>query len=112
MKAELVKKIDLILSDPSTSQWMRDSLRTALGRDPVDAANDAELLAKLLAEAAEPPDFVFTFTFTARPKGSSGRLYDCEMDVIGKEEGKAALKLYDKYEHITLHGKPKVKQLD
>lgn len=38
-----------ILASPSTSFWLKDALQAALQRDPVDAANDAELLAAVLA---------------------------------------------------------------
>ena len=38
------------LDDPAASKWLKDALRSALGRDPVDAANEAEYLAKILAE--------------------------------------------------------------
>ena len=41
--------IDEILADPSASFWLRNALLAALSRDPVDAANDAEVLARLLA---------------------------------------------------------------
>jgi hypothetical protein len=44
--------IDEILNDPSASNWLRDALRKALDRDPVDAANDAEILAAVLAARA------------------------------------------------------------
>ena len=37
-----------ILSDPSASDWLKQSLKTALSRDPVDAANDADVLSKVL----------------------------------------------------------------
>jgi hypothetical protein len=40
--------IDDVLRDPAASFWLKDSLRSALARDPVDAANDAEVLAQLL----------------------------------------------------------------
>ena len=40
--------IEEILHDPASSLWLRNALRTALVRDPVDAANDAEVLARLL----------------------------------------------------------------
>jgi hypothetical protein len=39
-----------VLSDPATSHWLRDALRSAIERDLVDAAHDAELLAKVLAD--------------------------------------------------------------
>jgi hypothetical protein len=42
-----------ILSDPSASLWLKDALRLALLRDPVDAANDSEFLAYLLARRCE-----------------------------------------------------------
>lgn len=37
-----------VLSDPSASHWLKNALRAALSRDPVDAANDAEVLARVL----------------------------------------------------------------
>jgi hypothetical protein len=42
--------VEELLSDPSTSFWLRNALTSALLRDPVDAANDAEILARLLDE--------------------------------------------------------------
>jgi len=40
--------IEDILHDPATSLWLKAASRTALDRDPVDAANDAEMLLRLL----------------------------------------------------------------
>lgn len=40
--------IEEVLRDPSASLWLKAALRSALARDPVDAANDAEVLALLL----------------------------------------------------------------
>lgn len=37
-----------ILQDPTASYWLKDALRQSLGRDPVDAVNDAEWLAEYL----------------------------------------------------------------
>lgn len=37
-----------VLRDPAASHWLKDALRPALARDPVDAANDAEMLSRLL----------------------------------------------------------------
>lgn len=37
-----------ILVDVSASDWVKDALRSALERDPVDALNDAEILVKVL----------------------------------------------------------------
>jgi hypothetical protein len=41
-------QIERVLRDPAASFWLKEALRTALARDPVDAANDAEVLARLL----------------------------------------------------------------
>jgi hypothetical protein len=41
-------EVDQVLSDPAASFWLKDALRSALARDPVDAANDAEVLFRLL----------------------------------------------------------------
>ncbi len=41
-------ELEEILRDPAGSLWLKDALRSALARDPVDAANDAEVLARLL----------------------------------------------------------------
>lgn len=38
-----------LIASPSTSFWLRDSLLAALGRDPVDAAADAEMLSQVLS---------------------------------------------------------------
>ncbi len=40
--------IDEVLRDPAASFWLKGALRSAMARDPVDAANDAEVLAALL----------------------------------------------------------------
>jgi hypothetical protein len=47
---------EALLASASASFWLKDALRAALQRDPVDAANDAELLAAVLASrcAAHP----------------------------------------------------------
>lgn len=42
-----------LLADPASSKWVRLALRSALDRDPVDAANDAEVLARVLARRLE-----------------------------------------------------------
>jgi hypothetical protein len=39
-----------IIDDPSASDWLKGALRSALARDPVDALNDALLLAGTLEE--------------------------------------------------------------
>lgn len=47
------EEIRKILQEPGTSSWMKVALSTALNRDPVDAVNDAELLAIVLKHRAE-----------------------------------------------------------
>jgi hypothetical protein len=39
-----------ILDDPAASDWLKGALRSALERDPVDALNDALLLAGTLEQ--------------------------------------------------------------
>jgi hypothetical protein len=41
-------EVDEILRDPGISRWLRIALRTALTRDPVDAAADAAKLVEVL----------------------------------------------------------------
>lgn len=42
-----ISLVDEILHDPATSKWLKDALRGALDRDPVDVLNDALKLAAL-----------------------------------------------------------------
>lgn len=44
--------VEQVLSDPKTSYWLHDALSAALVREPVVAANDALVLARLLKERA------------------------------------------------------------
>jgi hypothetical protein len=39
-----------MLADPATSRWLKHGLEAALIRDPVDALNDALLLAEVLRD--------------------------------------------------------------
>jgi hypothetical protein len=50
MKAMPTPEIEgeAILDDPAASDWLKGALRTALDRDPVDALNDALVLAGAL----------------------------------------------------------------
>ena len=48
LEARELPEIEEVLADPAASFWLRAALRSALARDPVDAANDAEVLARLL----------------------------------------------------------------
>jgi hypothetical protein len=43
-----IPTIDTILGDPAASFWLKAALRSSLSRDPVDAANDADILARVL----------------------------------------------------------------
>jgi hypothetical protein len=40
--------IEAVLQDSAASFWLKAALQSALSRDPVDAANESELLARLL----------------------------------------------------------------
>jgi hypothetical protein len=46
--AETPPEAEQIVGDPAASFWLKNALRAALTRDPVDAANDAEVLARIL----------------------------------------------------------------
>jgi hypothetical protein len=41
-------EIERVLADPAASSWLKEALSSALDRDPVDATNEAEVLAQLL----------------------------------------------------------------
>jgi len=43
-----VAEVAEVLSDQAASEWLKESLERALLRDPVDALNDALLLASVL----------------------------------------------------------------
>lgn len=42
--------VDRIILDPTTSYWLQDALVVLRQRDPVDAVNDAEMLADIMRE--------------------------------------------------------------
>ena len=42
-----------MIEDPSASDWLKRTAREALRRDPVDAANDINILAKALEHRAD-----------------------------------------------------------
>jgi hypothetical protein len=50
---ENLPSIATVLADPSASFWLKTALRSALCRDPVDAANDSAVLAKLLERGCD-----------------------------------------------------------
>jgi hypothetical protein len=39
-----------ILEDPGISSWLKDAIKTAYERDPVDALHDARRLLRMLGE--------------------------------------------------------------
>ena len=43
-----VLEAQVVLADPSTSFWLKSAIEAALTRDPVDALNDALVLAAVL----------------------------------------------------------------
>jgi len=43
-------EVEQVLDDPAASFWLKNVLRSALASDPVDAANGAEVLFRLLDE--------------------------------------------------------------
>ncbi len=47
------ERIQRLLDDPCASNWLKDALKSSIDRDLVDAANDAEVLAQILAERAD-----------------------------------------------------------
>ena len=46
------KELKAMATDPALSYWFKNALTEALKRDPVDAANDAGLLALVLDKRA------------------------------------------------------------
>jgi hypothetical protein len=47
-RSDGIPDIATVLDDPAASFWLKAAIRSALSRDPVAAANDAELLFRLL----------------------------------------------------------------
>ena len=47
-EANDLPEIDEVLADPAASFWLKAALCSALSRDPVDAAHDSEIMARLL----------------------------------------------------------------
>ena len=53
LRAGDLPRIERVLADPAASFWLKTALRSALCRGPVDAANDSEVLARLLEERCD-----------------------------------------------------------
>lgn len=47
-----IPKCEQLLEQHDVSYWLKNALRAAMERDPVDAVNDAELLAEVLRQRA------------------------------------------------------------
>ena len=47
-RADELPGIDEVLADPAASYWLKRALQSSLSRDPVDAARDSDVLARLL----------------------------------------------------------------
>jgi hypothetical protein len=45
---EAERRIEWVLAHPGMSVWLKDALRTALDRDPIDILNELEMLRVLL----------------------------------------------------------------
>lgn len=50
---EELPSIDEVLADPAASYWLKRALQSSLGRDPVDAARDSDVLARLLGRRCD-----------------------------------------------------------
>ena len=53
LRAGDLPAIDEVLADPAASFWLKTALCSALNRDPVDAAHDSEILARLLEDRCD-----------------------------------------------------------
>ncbi|SEB26309.1 hypothetical protein [Variovorax sp. YR216] len=50
---KVLSEIEDLLDSPTASHWFKHALKSAMGRDIVDAARDAELLARLMVQRCE-----------------------------------------------------------
>ncbi len=46
-------KVAEVLESPCTHNYLKDALRVFLAKDPIDAANDADLLAAIMRQRVE-----------------------------------------------------------
>jgi len=51
--ASIDAELRALKNGPATSRWLSAGIATAMTRDPIDAANDAEILADLLKRRAD-----------------------------------------------------------
>ena len=47
-EASITPSIQTVLDDPCASYWLKNALKSMLERDPLDALQDAQLLAALM----------------------------------------------------------------
>lgn len=52
-RADELPGIEEVLADPAASFWLKTALQSSLCRDPVDAAHDSEVLARLLGRRCD-----------------------------------------------------------
>lgn len=48
-----IPTVQEVLQSPTSSNWLKDALRSALNRDCVDASHDAEILAMILGQRCD-----------------------------------------------------------
>lgn len=60
---------DQLLASPAVSDWLKSALKSALERDPIDAANDATRLAEVLDARAHAKLIVDMARLGMRPPG-------------------------------------------
>jgi hypothetical protein len=53
LQKEKMMTVEQVLRNPQTSDWLRTALTAALVCDPIDAANDADVLRALLMRRVE-----------------------------------------------------------
>lgn len=49
METHQIPTIEQIVADPATSYWLKNALKQAIARDPVDALHDAMSLTTILS---------------------------------------------------------------
>lgn len=63
-----------LLEDPGTSYWLKAAIAALSARDPVDAANDVEVLAALFQGDPAVHADIAVAVRSARPRGGGQRL--------------------------------------
>ena len=53
------KMIEETILDPCTSHWLRDALKAAMQRDPLDACEDAKMLAWLMGQRVKEEGWTY-----------------------------------------------------